>query len=68
MSAQRTSQGGETYLHKERNERKVVEVQLHLVCQGIFACSSEGIWRAKLINDGEGRQDGVFLIDPDTIG
>jgi len=55
------------YLHEERNEGKVVEVQLHLVGKGVFARTSKGIWRAKLIYDGERRQDSILLIDPDAI-
>ena len=39
-----------------------MEVQLHLVRKGVFACTGERIWRAKLVDDGERCQDGILLI------
>jgi len=44
-----------------------VEVQLHLVGKSVFARAGEGVWRAKLVDDGERCQDGVLLVHSDPI-
>ena len=51
------------YLHEERNEAKVMEVELAFVVQGVLIRSRERIRRRELADNGEWRHRDILLVD-----
>ena len=59
---------GWTDLLKQRDHGEIVEIQFHLLVQGIVVCPGEGVRAAQLLDDREWRQEHVLLVDSESVG